>query len=139
MTSVPLRILATAITRRTSTTEPTRETVRVGAALAPTFVFSLVMAQMLAAPGVPTYVPGGLILFTILNAFVPQVVLARVPMPVAETEAVPVAAADPGAEAEAVAVTGAGADPVNETKASTEAGSVESGALDTPEPPAASH
>jgi len=77
---VPIRIVAIAAVRRAAS-EPMRAGARVGAAVVPTFVFSLVMAQMLARTTAPTWIAGGLVLFAIFNSFVPQLVFRWINAP----------------------------------------------------------
>ena len=73
---VPLRILVVWLQRRLLFRESNRDAMRVSVALAPTLVFTLVLADILHARfAFPATLFGALILYTILNTLLPSLVL----------------------------------------------------------------
>jgi len=73
---LPLRVGMVWLQRRVLFREPQRSTLRVSVALAPTLVFTLVLAQILHAQfAIPGALFGGLILYTTLNTLLPSLVL----------------------------------------------------------------
>lgn len=82
---VALRLGKTALLRRFALGEPPAQSLRIGLALLPTLVFSLVLADLLRdRPEVPSALIGGLVLSTILVTLIPGLLL-RVPLPEYET------------------------------------------------------
>lgn len=78
--AVPLRILTVAILRRTALRENWREALRVSTPLLPTFVFTLVITDILRerfAP--PSWILGGLVFYTVLNTVIPGFLLHSPP------------------------------------------------------------
>lgn len=72
----PLRVLWVAGLMRVVVTEPLKGGLRVGAALLPTLVFTLVIAGILRdVYAVPGYVFGGLIVYTLANTLLPGFIL----------------------------------------------------------------
>lgn len=91
----PLRMAVVAVARHVSIWESLRADTRVATAIIPTFVFSLVMARVLAdRHDAPSYVVSGLLAYAVFNAFVPTLVFARLARP-AEPEPPAVAEAAP--------------------------------------------
>ena len=79
--AVPLRILLTTAHRRWVLKEQLIESQRVGIAMVPTLVFTLVLADILRARfGAPEALVGGLIVYTIVNTTLPAFLL-RAPAP----------------------------------------------------------
>jgi Kef-type K+ transport system membrane component KefB len=77
-TAVPLRLALVAGHRVLLLREPLREGVRIGLAMLPTLVFTLVIAEILRARfAVPNAIFGGLILYTLVNTVLPGVLLQR--------------------------------------------------------------
>lgn len=78
---VALRVLLVAVHRRVSLDEPLAEGARVGVALAPTLVFTLVIAEILRDNfGAPPALFGGLVVYALVNTLVP-VLFLKVPLP----------------------------------------------------------
>lgn len=76
---VALRLGKTTLLRRLALGEPLDKSLRIGLALLPTLVFTLVIADLLRdRPEVPSILIGGLILYTILVTLLPGLIL-RVP------------------------------------------------------------
>jgi Kef-type K+ transport system membrane component KefB len=77
---VPLRIATTTWHRRIALGESTEQGKRVGISLAPTLVFTLVLAEMLRTQfAAPDYIVGGLVLYAIVNTTVPAFLLRSKP------------------------------------------------------------
>lgn len=77
---VPLRIGVTALHRRYTIGESAEQGKRVGIALVPTLVFTLVLAHMLQTRfAAPNYLIGGLILYAIINTTLPAFLLRSAP------------------------------------------------------------
>ena len=88
---IPLRVGLVAVHRRLSLQEPLRTGARIGLSIAPTLVFSLVIADILKERfAVPQVVFGGLIFYTLANTLLPGFLLRLAPaepghdLPVAE-------------------------------------------------------
>jgi Kef-type K+ transport system membrane component KefB len=80
MLFAPLRVLLTATHRRLLLRETTEAGVRVGVALLPTLVFTLVLAEILRTRSdMPDFVLGALIVYTVLNTVIPAFVLRAEP------------------------------------------------------------
>lgn len=78
---VPARVALTTLHMRASLGTPFREGWRMGVGLIPTLVFTLVIAEILRDRfGVPDWLFGGLVIYTLGNTMVPGFVL-RVPSP----------------------------------------------------------
>ncbi|HQR16869.1 MAG TPA: cation:proton antiporter [Gemmatimonadales bacterium] len=76
---VALRLGKSALHRRIALGEPPAKSLRIGLALLPTLVFTLVLADLLRErPEVPSQLVGGLVLYTLCVTLVPALVL-RVP------------------------------------------------------------
>ena len=72
VTMVPLRILLVAWHRRVALGEPVRTGSRIGVAMLPTLVFTIVIAEILRDIFLVTpAIFGGLILYTLINTLVP--------------------------------------------------------------------
>jgi len=72
VTVLPIRVGILAFHRRVALHEPFRAGLRVGVALLPTLVFSLVLAQILRDEyAVPGAIFGGLIVYTLVNTLIP--------------------------------------------------------------------
>jgi Kef-type K+ transport system membrane component KefB len=79
--AVPLRVALVAAHRRLAMREPVMRGVRIGIAMLPTLVFTLVIAEILRDQFlVPRHIFGGLIIYTLVNTIIPGLVL-RVPSP----------------------------------------------------------
>ncbi len=79
-TMVPLRLLAVAAHRRIALKEAPARSLRIGVALVPTLVFTLVIAAILRdAFEVPRAVFGGLIIYTLVNTLLPGFTLRAAP------------------------------------------------------------
>jgi Kef-type K+ transport system membrane component KefB len=77
---VALRLGKTILHRRVSLGEPPAKSLRIGLALLPTLVFTLVLADLLRdRPEVPSMLIGGLVLYTILVTLLPGFLL-RAPL-----------------------------------------------------------
>lgn len=76
----PLRVLLTVTHRRWLLGETTESGGRVGVALLPTLVFTLVLVDLLRTrAGTPDFVLGALIIYTVLNTMIPAFVLRGEP------------------------------------------------------------
>jgi Kef-type K+ transport system membrane component KefB len=79
-TMVPLRLLAVAAHRRIALKEAPARSLRIGAALVPTLVFTLVIAAILRDVfDVPRAVFGGLVIYTLCNTLIPGFTLRAAP------------------------------------------------------------
>ena len=77
---VPMRIAVVALHRRAALGEDLRVGARIGIAMLPTLVFTLVIAEILRTEfAVPPAIFGGLIIYTLANTLVPGFVL-RLPV-----------------------------------------------------------
>jgi hypothetical protein len=77
---IPLRIYLVAVHRRYSLGESLRSGARIGLSIAPTLVFTLVIAEILRDRfAVPQAVFGGLIIYTLANTLLPGFILRVVP------------------------------------------------------------
>jgi Kef-type K+ transport system membrane component KefB len=77
---VPLRLLAIAAHRRVALGEPAAQSLRIGVALVPTLVFTLVIAAILRdAFAVPRGIFGGLVIYTLGNTLLPGFALRATP------------------------------------------------------------
>ena len=75
-TMVPLRVALVAFHRRAALGETLRQGTRIGVAMLPTLVFTLVIAEILRVTFVvPASVFGGLIIYTLVNTLVPGLAL----------------------------------------------------------------
>jgi Kef-type K+ transport system membrane component KefB len=82
--AVPIRVYVTAVHRRWALGEAIASARRVGTALVPTLVFTLVLADILRTRfAAPEALVGGLIIYTIVNTTIPAFVL-RTPPPAFE-------------------------------------------------------
>ena len=87
---VPLRIGVIALHRRFVLGEKFRMSRRVGAAMVPTLVFTLVIVGILQRRfGLDEAIAGGLVLYTILNTVIPGFVLGAPPADFEDVEALP--------------------------------------------------
>jgi Kef-type K+ transport system membrane component KefB len=87
---VPLRIGVISLHRRLALGEGFRASRRVGAAMVPTLVFTLVIAGILERRfGLDDSITGGLVLYTILNTVIPAFVLGAQPADFEDVEALP--------------------------------------------------
>lgn len=99
---VPLRIGVTVLHRRIGLRESLADARRVGVALVPTLVFTLVLAEVLREQfQVGEILLGALVLYTVLNTMLPSLVLRATTVSFEEPEATPLPALGPGAEREA--------------------------------------
>lgn len=79
--AIPLRVALVAAHRRLAMQEPVMRGIRIGVAMLPTLVFTLVIAEILRDQFlVPRHIFGGLIIYTLVNTLIPGFVL-RVPPP----------------------------------------------------------
>lgn len=86
---IPVRIARVAVHRRLVLGEATRTGMRIGTAVIPTLVFTIVIAEILQERfGLPPHLFGALIVFTLVNTLVPAFVL-RLPPPEYDTPEVP--------------------------------------------------
>ena len=86
--AVPLRILLTTAHRRLVLKEHVVEGQRVGIAMVPTLVFTLVLAEILRTRfGAPEALVGGLIVYTVVNTTLPAFLLKAPPPRFEEVEA----------------------------------------------------
>lgn len=86
---VPLRILLVVVHRGRTMGEDARESARIAVALVPTLVFTIVLAGIAREHfGLPAYLYGAMLVFTLLNTLVPAFVL-RGPAPEFDTPEVP--------------------------------------------------
>jgi len=77
---IPLRVYLVAVHRRYSLGEPLRSGARIGLSIAPTLVFTLVIAEILRDRfGVPQVLFGGLIVYTLANTLLPGFILRLAP------------------------------------------------------------
>jgi Kef-type K+ transport system membrane component KefB len=77
---VPLRIAFTALHRRFALRELGGASRRVGTALIPTLVFTIVLAELLRDRfGAPEYVVGALLVYTIVNTTLPSFIMGAPP------------------------------------------------------------
>jgi Kef-type K+ transport system membrane component KefB len=75
---LPARVLVVALVRRVVADEPLAVGWRAGLALAPTFVFTLVLAEILEQRfELSAELHGALVVFTVVNTMIPGIVLAR--------------------------------------------------------------
>lgn len=75
---LPARVLLVALVRRVTVGEPLTLGWRAGLALAPTFVFTLVLAEILEQRfELSAELHGALVVFTVINTTIPGIVLAR--------------------------------------------------------------
>jgi len=104
---LPIRIALVWVQRRALVKEASRNSMRVAVALAPTLIFTLVLATILRERyGLPDAWYGGLLVYAAFNTLLPSLTLARsFSLDVTEPEARP-----DGAAGEAGAVTGAAPD-----------------------------
>ena len=94
--AVPLRLGLVIAHRGIALAEPWRDSVRVGMAMLPTLVFSLVIAEILRDRyAVPPATIGGLILYTLVTTAVPGLVLPTRQTVAAPAEPEPTAVAEP--------------------------------------------
>ena len=90
-TFVPIRIALIALHRRLALAEPFAVSRRVGSAMVPTLVFTLVIVAILTDRfGLASNVAGGLVLYTILNTMMPAFVLRAGPADFEDVEALPI-------------------------------------------------
>lgn len=90
---VPLRIGVISLHRRFILGEPFRESRRIGAAMVPTLVFTLVIVGILERRfGLDEAIAGGLVLYTILNTVIPGFALGAQPADFEDVEALPLEA-----------------------------------------------
>jgi len=88
---VPIRIAVIALHRRLALKEPFRVSRRVGSAMVPTLVFTLVIVGILHDRfGLSSDIAGGLVLYTVLNTTMPAFVLRGEPADFEDVEALPV-------------------------------------------------
>jgi Kef-type K+ transport system membrane component KefB len=79
--AVPLRIVTTAFHRRLALRENLEEGMRIGIALIPTLVFTLVLAGILRENfNAPEALVGGLVIYTIVNTMLPSFFLRGAPL-----------------------------------------------------------
>jgi Kef-type K+ transport system membrane component KefB len=80
-TMVPLRLALVAVHRRVALGEPMAHSMRVGAAMLPTLVFTLVIAEILAEQNAaPRAVFGGLVIYALGTTLIPGFALRTPPM-----------------------------------------------------------
>ena len=95
-TMIPLRLIVVAVHRRVALAEPMGRSLRVSAAMLPTLVFTLVIAEILAEQGAaPRAVFGGLVIYALGTTVIPGFALRTPPMEFLagwDTEELPVAA-----------------------------------------------
>jgi Kef-type K+ transport system membrane component KefB len=86
---VPLRIARVAVHRRVALGEPLRVGARIGTAVIPTLVFTIVIAEILKERfALDAELFGALIIFTLVNTLIPGIVL-HVPLPEYESPELP--------------------------------------------------
>jgi Kef-type K+ transport system membrane component KefB len=86
--AVPIRVYLTAVHRRWALGETIASARRIGTALVPTLVFTLVLADILRTQfAAPEFLVGGLIIYTIVNTTIPAFVLRTPPPAFEEVEA----------------------------------------------------
>lgn len=89
-TMLPFRIALVAVHRRVALGEPLARSIRIGASMLPTLVFTLVLAEILRDRfGVSSAIFGGLIVYTLVNTLIPGFAL-RTPPPEFEVVRAPV-------------------------------------------------
>jgi Kef-type K+ transport system membrane component KefB len=79
---IPLRVGKIAIHQRLALKRPLREGIRVGTAMLPTLVFSLVLAEIIQDSEkfkAPSYVFGGIVIYALLNTLLPGLILKAPP------------------------------------------------------------
>ena len=82
MIALPMRLLAITAHRRIALGEPPSQGARVAMAMAPTLVFTLVLASILRDDyGLPPHIFGGLIVYTIIDTVLPAVYFRHAPSP----------------------------------------------------------
>jgi Kef-type K+ transport system membrane component KefB len=87
---VPLRIGVISLHRRFILGEPFKASRRIGAAMVPTLVFTLVIVGILQRRfGLDEAIAGGLVLYTVLNTVIPGFVLGAQPADFEDVEALP--------------------------------------------------
>ncbi len=87
---VPIRIGVIALHRRWALKEPFKASRRIGSALVPTLVFTLVIVSILHERfGISGTIAGGLVLYTVLNTIMPAFVLRAAPADFEDFEALP--------------------------------------------------
>lgn len=87
---VPIRIAVIAVQRKLAVDEPFAVSRRVGSAMVPTLVFTLVILAVLSAQfELPSALAGGLVLYTIINTTLPALVLKARPADFADVAALP--------------------------------------------------
>jgi Kef-type K+ transport system membrane component KefB len=88
---VPLRIAMTALHRKVRLRETLSDARRIGVALVPTLVFTLVLVEILRTRyATDEMLLGALVLYTVLNTLLPSVFLRATPLVFEEPEASPV-------------------------------------------------
>ena len=88
---VPLRVAVTALHRTLGLRETLADARRIGVALVPTLVFTLVLVEILRTQyGTNEMLLGALVLYTVLNTLLPSVLLSATPPAFEEPEAAPV-------------------------------------------------
>ena len=93
---VPLRIAVISLHRRFAFGESFRASRRIGAAMVPTLVFTLVIVGILERRfGLDEAIAGGLVLYTILNTVIPGFVLGAQPADFEDVEALPLETSPP--------------------------------------------
>jgi Kef-type K+ transport system membrane component KefB len=86
---IPLKIVYVAIHRRIVIQESYRDAVRIGIAISPTLVFSLVIADILKERfAVPVFVYGAIWIYALINTLIPGIVL-KIPPPDFESPHLP--------------------------------------------------
>ena len=82
---LPVRVVAIALHRKAALGEPVRAGTRVGLALLPTLVFTIVIANILRERfAIPAHLYGGLIVYTLTNTMLPGLFMAAGRTPEAE-------------------------------------------------------
>lgn len=76
---VPIRVATVAAHRRAALGEPWAKGARVGISLAPTLVFSLVLAALAARFGAPPFLVGGIVVYAVTNTMLPALALGVLP------------------------------------------------------------
>ena len=88
---VPVRVAITALHRKLGLRETLTDARRIGVALVPTLVFTLVLVEILRTQyRTDETLLGALVLYTVLNTLLPSLVLRATPPPFEEPEASPV-------------------------------------------------
>jgi hypothetical protein len=92
-TFIPLRIAVIALHRRIALKEAFEASRRIGSAMVPTLVFTLVIVGIMTDRfGLSSDIAGGLVLYTILNTLMPAFVLHAAPADFEDVEALPIEA-----------------------------------------------